>query len=162
MKLRALKHSDESLMQVLLTDIGLFTQEEIGVVNELLGVYLYQDDQKDYQFFGHEDDTGKLVSFICFGPTPMTQNTFDLYWIGTHPQCRGQGLAVKLIGHMKQAMIKAGAKLIRVETSSKELYASTQAFYDRLNFIEAARIKDFYHDGDDLITYIMAIDGQNV
>lgn len=158
MNLRALISSDESLMQTLLHDIELFTQEEIDVVNELLGVYLHQADQKDYHFFGHENEQGALVSFICFGPTPMTENTFDLYWIGTHPQMRGKGLAVKLIDHMKQAMIKAKAKLIRVETSSKELYASTQAFYDRLNFIEAARIKDFYHDGDDLITYIMKVE----
>ena len=159
MNLRALKSSDESLMQTLLHDIELFTQEEIDVVNELLGVYLHQPEQKDYHFFGHEDDKGILLSFICFGPTPMTNNTFDLYWIGTHPQVRGQGLAVKLIEHMKQSMINVKAKLIRVETSSKELYASTQAFYDRLHFKEAARIKDFYHDGDDLITYIMKVEG---
>lgn len=158
MNLRALKSSDESLMQTLLHDIELFNQEEIDVVNELLGVYLHQEDKKDYQFFGHENEHGSLVSFICFGPTPMTKNTFDLYWIGTHPQLRGKGLAVKLIDHMKKTMITAQAKLIRVETSSKELYANTQAFYDRLNFIEAARIKDFYNDNDDLITYIMRVE----
>lgn len=157
MKIIALDSSHKKQMDTLLAAITIFSSEEIDVVNELLETYLYNEKQKDYFFFATLE-AQVLSSFICFGPTPMTQNTFDLYWLGTHPDHRGKGQAFNLIQLMKDFMKERGARLIRVETSSKELYSDTQAFYDRLKFIEAARIKDFYKDEDDLITYIMNIE----
>jgi len=36
---------------------------------------------------------GKLGGYICYGPTPMTDGTYDLYWIASDPRVRGQGSA---------------------------------------------------------------------
>tara|TARA_R110000868_G_scaffold117599_4_gene312156 strand:- start:3120 stop:3599 length:480 start_codon:yes stop_codon:yes gene_type:complete len=157
MNIIPLEKCHQVAMQALLSSITIFTDDEVEVVNELLETYLFNESQKDYYFYVTREYDDTFSSFICFGPTPMTKNTFDLYWLGTHPDHRGKGLAHGLIRHMKKAMTEQGARLIRVETSSKELYAETQAFYDRLKFKEAARIKDFYQDEDDLITYIMNI-----
>ncbi len=157
MNIIALTKEHQVEMTKLLEAITIFTEDEVEVVNELLDTYLFNENQKDYLFFATREYDDSLSSFICYGPTPMTKNTFDLYWLGTHPNQRGKGLAHGLIRHMKNYMNEQKARLIRVETSSKELYAETQAFYDRLKFKEAARITDFYQDGDDLITYIMNI-----
>ena len=40
-----------------------------------------------------------------------------------------------------------------VETASKESYAATRAFYERIGYVEVARTPDFYKDGDDRVVY---------
>jgi hypothetical protein len=44
-------------------------------------------------------------------------------------------------------------KLIVVETSSLPKYEATRKFYVRNNYLEAARIRDYYGQGDDLMIY---------
>src|SRR5947207_1196024 len=39
---------------------------------------------------------GGLVGFACYGPVPMTQGTFDLYWIAVSPEARGTDVAKRL------------------------------------------------------------------
>lgn len=157
MNIKAVTLKDRQLITKLINDIDLFTASEKEVVFELLDTYLDNPKQKDYNFFATQEADGELSSFICFGPTPMTNNTYDLYWIGTHPNHRRKGLAVQLIAFMRSFMTENNAKIIRVETSGKELYGDTVSFYDRLNFIEEARIRDFYSDGDDLIIFVQRL-----
>lgn len=153
MKIIKVMKSDHEVITNLIQEIDLFTTDEKEVVFELLDIYMFNELQKDYQFFATLEDDQSFSSFICFGPTPMSSNTYDLYWIGTHPNHRRKGLAAKLIDFMKAYMLEQQAKIIRVETSSQELYGGTVSFYDSLNFNEEARIRDFYKDGDDLIIY---------
>lgn len=44
-------------------------------------------------------------------------------------------------------------RLIAIETSSKDKYAPTRHFYQRLGYLENARIRDFYRSSDDLRIY---------
>lgn len=153
MKVQAVTKQDRAAVSKLINEIDLFTLSEKEVVFELLEIYLTNSLQKDYQFFVTLEDNGDFSSFICFGPTPMTENTYDLYWIATHPAHRRKGLALALIRFMSNFMTENNAKIIRVETSGKELYGETVKFYDHLNFSEEARIRDFYADGDDLVIF---------
>jgi ribosomal protein S18 acetylase RimI-like enzyme len=50
-----------------------------------------------------------------------------------------------------------GGKIVRIETSSTELYGSAQRFYDRAGYLLSSRIADFYKDGDDLLTFIRRV-----
>lgn len=156
MKTRIVAKDDYEAMLELFKAITLFTDDERLVIKELLDTYLFNETQKDYLFYVSTSEK-QLTAFICFGPTPMTSNTFDLYWVGTHPEYRRQGLAESLINVMKDYMKSQNAKIIRVETASQDLYSQTVAFYDRLGFQAEARLKDFYRDGDDLIIYTMRL-----
>lgn len=156
MSTRIVTKNDYEAMLELFKAITLFTDDERLVIKELLETYLFNETQKDYIFYVSTSHD-QLTAFICFGPTPMTSNTFDLYWVGTHPEYRRQGLAESLITVMKDYMKSQNAKIIRVETASQDLYAQTVAFYDRLGFMAEARLKDFYRDGDDLIIYTMRL-----
>ena len=51
------------------------------------------------------------------------------------------------------------ARMIIAETSSQPKYDKARLFYERLGFMEAARIRDFYRVGDDKIIYIKACSG---
>lgn len=157
MIIKKLETSDHASFLSLLESISIFTADEKSVVIELLETYLFNPNQKDYLFYVSKEESGVLSSFICFGPTPMTTNTYDLYWIATHPEYRCQGLALKLIEQLKTSMREVNAKIIRIETSSQELYGDTVNFYQRHHFQKSAQIPDFYKDNDDLIIYTMRL-----
>lgn len=105
---------------------------------------------KDYTILV-ADREGPLVGYICYGPTPMTEGTFDLYWIASDPTVRGQGIGASLIAGMEGDLRRRNARAIRVETSATEAYGPTRGFYASMKYGEEARIRDFYKVGDDLI-----------
>ncbi len=91
------------------------------------------------------------MGYVCYGPTPMTDGTYDLYWIASDPAVRGQGVGASLISGMEGDLRRQKARLIRVETSATEAYGPTRGFYASMKYNEEARIRDFYKVGDDLI-----------
>ena len=97
------------------------------------------------------DLDGTLAGYICFGPTPMTSGTFDLYWIATDPLVRGKGAGRALVLAMEAELTRQEGRVIRVETSALEAYGPTRGFYAALKYTEEARFRDFYKPGEDLV-----------
>ncbi len=104
----------------------------------------------DYQVVVATKD-GQVVGYICYGPTPMTEGTFDLYWIASDPQVRGQGVGAALVAAMEGDIRRHNGRVIRVETSAMEAYGPTRGFYSGMKYVEECRFKDFYRQGEDLI-----------
>lgn len=104
----------------------------------------------DYQVVVATKD-GQVVGYICYGPTPMTEGTFDLYWIASDPQVRGQGVGAALVAAMEGDIRRHNGRVIRVETSAMEAYGPTRGFYSGMKYVEESRFKDFYRQGEDLI-----------
>jgi ribosomal protein S18 acetylase RimI-like enzyme len=97
----------------------------------------------------HADNA--LVGYLCYGPTPMTDGTFDLYWIASNPKYRGRGVGAALVSGMEADIRRCDGRLIRVETSAMEAYGPTRGFYQSMKYQEESRFKDFYKEGEDLI-----------
>jgi len=97
---------------------------------------------------------GRLAGYVCYGPTPMTAGTWDLYWIVTHPDARKSGVARALVERMEAELRAFGARLIRVETSRLDGYGAARAFYERLDYPVCAVLPDFYRPGDDLLVML--------
>jgi ribosomal protein S18 acetylase RimI-like enzyme len=121
----------------------------VGVAIELVDLSL-QPNNPDYKILVADRD-GTLVGYVCYGPTPMTEGTYDLYWIASDPTVRGQGIGASLISGMEADLRRIQARIIRVETSATEAYGPTRGFYASMKYTEEARIRDFYKVGDDLI-----------
>jgi ribosomal protein S18 acetylase RimI-like enzyme len=92
------------------------------------------------------------LSYACFGQTPMTDATFDLYWMITSSEHRGRGLGATLLERLEDELRARGGRTIRVETSSLEGEGGARRFYLRAGYQEVGRITDFYRPGDDLVT----------
>src|SRR5262245_52560542 len=88
--IRRLHPSDRPALGQLVSLDGLFTRAEISVALELIDAALASP-EGDYRVLAAEVD-GRILSYVCYGPTPMTVGTWDLYWVVTHPDARGQGL----------------------------------------------------------------------
>lgn len=106
----------------------------------------------DYLAIGAEVG-GALAGWICWGPTPCTVGTWDLYWMAVDPAHHGMGVGTALLAEMERRL--AGhARLIVVETAGRPDYTPTRAFYEARGYAAAARIADYYEPGDDLVVYV--------
>jgi ribosomal protein S18 acetylase RimI-like enzyme len=111
----------------------------------------------DYIALGAEVG-GVLAGWLCWGPTPCTQGTFDLYWMAVDPTAHRGGVGTALLEAMEQRL-RGAARLIVVETAGRPAYAPTRAFYEARGYRETARIPDFYASGDDLVVYTKLLAG---
>ena len=152
--------ADRAAVAGIVSRVGNFNEAEKNCALELIDVYLNDPHQQDYRVLVAEDPEGSAGAYACWGPTPLTAGTYDLYWIATDPrfQCRGLGRA--LVEDIERRVKAARGRLILIETSSKDSYAVTVEFYHRLGYREEARIRDFYDIGDDRFVFAKRLDEQ--
>ena len=153
MEIRPIMQKDRVTLQSMLVKTEVFTSEEIDVAMELIDIVLRDQHQEDYKIHCMVDDQDQPMGYICYGPTPMTQGTFDLYWIAVDPQFQGQGIGSRLLDFLEETVRDRKGRMILVDTSSIPQYEKTQKFYFRKGFQEVARVPDYYHPGNDRITF---------
>ncbi len=127
-----------------------FRPDEVAVAEELVDAGL--DGSTDYLLRVAELD-GAVVGYLCFGRTPMTRDTWDLYWIVTHAEARGRGVARALLVALEDELRAGGGGNLRIETSETEGYGAARRFYERAGYPVAATFADFYAPGDALLVY---------
>lgn len=149
--LRPVGRAQRARLERLTRTTGLFREEEVATAVELLDDSLAGDD--DYRFLGaYEAD--ELVGYACWGPTPGTRGTYDLYWIVVDPTWQGKGVGTQLLDAVEKALMADGCRLIVVETSSRPDYRATRAFYERRGYARAATLPGYYGVEDDLVIYL--------
>jgi ribosomal protein S18 acetylase RimI-like enzyme len=147
---RPLTPADRAPLAALLGRIPQFKPDEVEVALELIDSFL-SDPTSGYVCLVAHD--AAMLGYICFGPTPMTASTWDLYWIAVAPEQQGRGIGRALYEAFVAHIRAHGGRQIRIETSSKESYAATGGFYERLGFSVDGRLRDFYAEGDDLLVF---------
>jgi ribosomal protein S18 acetylase RimI-like enzyme len=91
--------------------------------------------------------------YACFGPHPLTEGTYDLYWIGVSPAIQGHGVGHALMVQVETEVRSRGGRLLLIETSSTAPYTAARRLYDSCGFGLEAKIHDFYAPGDDLLIF---------
>jgi len=151
-KIRPTKREDRDHIINILRRTSNFTDEEIKVAVELLDSYFANSLDSGYWTYTAELD--KVVGYICYGPTPMTSGTFDIYWIAVDPIVQGKHIGTKLLSFAEEDIVRHNGRLITIYTSSQERYGNTKAFYSRRGYREGCRVRDYYKPGDDLVIYV--------
>jgi ribosomal protein S18 acetylase RimI-like enzyme len=106
-----------------------------------------------YSFLGAFTPDDELVGYACYGPTPDTDRTFDLYWIAVDPGAQRGGSGTQLLTEVERRLRGENARMLIVETSSRSEYAPTRHFYEKRGYAEAARVREFYAPLDDRIIF---------
>jgi ribosomal protein S18 acetylase RimI-like enzyme len=150
--IRAMRAEDREAVLGLLRETAVFSEEEIGVARELIDIWLDKP-QKDYIIYTALCGGG-VAGYVCFGPTPATGATWDIYWIAVTPALHGRGFGRRLLSFAENEIIRLGGGLIIIETSSTPRYSRTRDFYGKNGYLIEARIRDFYHPGDDRLIYV--------
>jgi len=151
--IRRIRTEDREPIRILLEETGVFTHDEVTVALELIDTVLHVSDQRDYTICAAENDRGEVTGYYCIGPTPLTESTYDLYWIAVKPASHKTGIGKQLLQHAEEMIRGDGGSLVIAETSSQPKYDGTRNFYLRNAYQEIARIRNYYKPEDDLVIY---------
>jgi D-alanine-D-alanine ligase len=155
-RLRHLSAADRHRIEEITRAVALFREEEIGVALEVFDEAVRVGTAAGpYTALGAELD-GILAGWICWGPTPCTLGTYDLYWMAVDPTLQGSGIGTALLVEMERRLAGV-ARLVIVETAGRPDYAPTRAFYEARGYRAAALIPDFYAPGDDQVVYVRSL-----
>jgi ribosomal protein S18 acetylase RimI-like enzyme len=132
---------------------GFFTDAEVGVAEELMDAYLGKPDQKDYHVVVVENDEKGVAGYMTWGPTPLAEDAYDLYWMAVSPAEQGRGRGKELVRWLEAEVRRRDGRVVIIETSSQPKYHGTRQFYIDLGYKEVARVPDFYRAGDDRVIY---------
>ncbi len=155
--IRPIRAEDREAVRALIAGTGAFKPHEVEVAMELVDAALSQPDQKDYLPFVLVEEDGTVVSYACFGKNEMTAATFDLYWLATRADRMGKGYGRRIVAFVEEEVRRRGGRLLVIETSSKESYGDTRAFYEKIGCILAAQLPDYYDRGDDKLIYLKSL-----
>jgi len=139
---------DKPALMALLRSLPEFKPAEVVVAEEVIDSYLADPHGSGYHVFVAEADSA-IAGYICYGPTPLTEGTWDIYWMAVSAEKQGKGVGGALLAYAEDKIREAGGRLIIIETSSQPEYEKTRRFHLSHGYEVIARISDFYAPGDD-------------
>ncbi len=151
--LRPLSAADRRRIEEITRAVRVFRDDEVPVALEVFDGAVAGS--PDYTALGAALDQ-RLVGWICWGPTPCTLGTYDLYWMAVDPAAQSAGIGTALLREM-EGRLAGSARLIVVETAGRPDYRPTRAFYEARGYRKASVIPDFYAPGDDQVVYVKTL-----
>jgi GNAT superfamily N-acetyltransferase len=155
-RLRHLTAADRGRIEEITRAVGRFRDDEIVVALEVFDAAV-RPIPDSYQVLGAELES-RLVGWICWGPTPCTLGTYDLYWMAVDTEMQGAGIGTALLQEMERRL-KGVARLIVIDTAGRPDYSATRAFYQARGYSPVATVPDFYAPGDDQVVFVKRVSG---
>ena len=151
-KIRPMIDEDKAEVMKVLLATPEFTISEIEVAEELIDSYLEYGTSSGYHILVAEVAL-KLAGYICYGPTPLTDGAWDIYWLAVAPGSQRQGIGCTLLASAEDSIRETYGRLILIETSSRAEYERIRLFYGSQDYEIISRIPDFYAPNDDKIVF---------
>jgi ribosomal protein S18 acetylase RimI-like enzyme len=153
--IRQLEPNDRPFIEKMVILTGKFNDVEVATALELVDDALAQGEESGYFFAILEYGKRPRVvqGYACYGPVPLTQGVYDLYWIVVDPASQGKGVGSHLLEYVETDVLRRGGRMLLIETSSQESYGATIRFYKKAGYKLVARIKNFYRIGDDKLVF---------
>ncbi|HSJ75796.1 MAG TPA: N-acetyltransferase [Gemmatimonadales bacterium] len=155
--LRDLTPADRDRVEAITRSVRLFREDEVPIALEVFDEAVGGRPGNTYTVLGAELDGG-LCGWICWGPTPCTLGTYDLYWMAVDPEAQGTGIGTALLLEMERRLAGV-ARLIVIETAGRRDYSATRAFYQVRGYTPVSIIPDFYAPGDDQVMFVKKVSG---
>ena len=147
-RIRPMTAGDKPAVMRIVRATSEFTPGEVIVAEEVIDSYLGNRAGSGYYVLVAEVDS-VVVGYICYGPTPLTDGTWDLYWEAVTQEKQGLGIGGTLMKCAEARIREANGRLALIETSSKPDYEKTRCFHRSQGYEEICRVPDFYAVGDD-------------
>jgi len=166
MRTRFPSPADRARLTEIIAQGAGFRPEEVSCALELLDAALARADGNTYEALvavdgrsasGVGEAEGIPLAYACFGHTPMTESTFDLYWLVVAADARGRGIGASLLQAVEDLLRGRGIARLRIETSSLEGKGGAARFYAKCGYQRVGTVVDFYRPGDDLLTFVKVL-----
>jgi ribosomal protein S18 acetylase RimI-like enzyme len=148
--------ADTAVVMDIILRTKFFRADEEPIAQEVLEDASAADADGSYQSYVIEAH-GRVACWVCFGLTPCTLGTFDIYWIAVDPQIQHSGFGSALLTFAEKQIAAQNGRLMIIETSGSELYRPTQQFYEKNGYRLAACVDDFYAPGDPKLIFTKAV-----
>ena len=89
-RIRPMLKRDKPALMALLRATPEFKPAEVVVAEEVIDSYLADPAGSGYNTLVAEADS-VITGYICYGPTPLTEGTWDIYWMAVAAGEAGQG-----------------------------------------------------------------------
>ncbi len=146
--IRPMLPEDKAPLMEILRYTTEFKPSEVVVAEEVIDSYLRDPYDSGYYVLIAEV-ASSVAGYICYGPTPLTEGTWDIYWQAVAQEKRGHRIGLALTDAAEEEIGRTRGRLIIIETSSTEAYEKTLNFHRGRGYEIIARIADFYSPGDD-------------
>lgn len=147
-KIRLVEKKDINSIKEVLDSIDLFPSEYL---ESMISDY-FTNPETEEVWFTYTIDENPIAIGYCV-PEKLTDRTYNLLAIGVKKELQGQGIGKLMMEFIEKYLKENKKRILIVDTSSDEIYNSTREFYKKFNYIEISRIKDFWKDGEDKITF---------
>src|SRR6202521_345491 len=154
--IRPLVAADRSGVFRILESAGNFTPEEVATALELIDEWLELGEHSGYLTYVLEsigEESAEVLGYVSFGPTPLTESTYDLYWIAVDKSKHRGGVGKKLLKFTEDEIVRRGGQMLLIETSSQETYGEPLQFYERTGYELVGKIPEYYKPGDDKLIF---------
>jgi len=161
--IRPMAAADRGGVFRILENAGNFTPEEVATALELIDEWLELGEHSGYLTYVMEsvsEGDSEVLGYACFGPTPLTESTYDLYWIAVDKSKHRGGVGKRLLKFAEDEITRRGGKMLLVETSSQETYDGTIQFYEKTGYELVGKIKEYYKPGDDKLIFAKRLEAQ--
>jgi ribosomal protein S18 acetylase RimI-like enzyme len=154
--IRPLVAADRSGVLRILRNAGNFTPDEVAIALELIDEWLELGEHSGYLSYvleARDGGSSEVLGYVTFGPTPLTESTFDLYWIAVDKSKHRGGVGKRMLKFTEEEIVRRGGKMLLIETSSQETYDGTIQFYERTGYELVGKIPEYYKAGDDKLIF---------
>ncbi len=134
-------------------ETGAFNPTEVAVVREMIDAYFHPEPRDDHTFVVSRNGSNSVVGFACYGPTPMTDRIWDLYWICVDRAHQKNGIGGGLLRRVEEEVCRHGARAIYLETSDSDTYQPAREFYEGNGYERLTVIDEFYAPGEGKVIY---------
>ncbi|WP_425987277.1 GNAT family N-acetyltransferase [Brevundimonas sp. TWP2-3-2] len=146
--IRPLSAGDLTAAKDVINTTGLFPGE---MLDEMAAPFLTGMASNDLWFVAL--DTQVVVGLVYCSQERMTDGTWNLLLIAVRESEQGQGVGSRLTRHLEQTLSQRNGRVLIVETSGLPDFDRTRAVYKRLDYVEVARIPEFYTAGEDKVVF---------
>ncbi|WP_108811786.1 GNAT family N-acetyltransferase [Sphingorhabdus sp. Alg231-15] len=149
--IRAVEPDDIPALKRIIDATDMFPSE---MLDDMIAGYFSTGGSEEI-WLTYNDNGAKAVAYCR--PEEMTDRTWNLLLIAVDPDRQGEGIGAALMSHIEDHLAAHGQRVLIVETSGTDALARTREFYRLCQYDQESRIRDFYADGDDKITFWKAL-----
>src|SRR5256885_12338070 len=154
--IRPMVAADRSGVFRILESAGNFTPEEVATALELIDEWLELGEHSGYLTYVMEsqsEGSSEVLGYVCFGSTPLTESTYDLYWIAVDKSKHRGGVGKKLLKFAEEEIVRRGGQVLFGETSSQGAYGGAIQFFEKTGYELVGKIKEYYKPGDGKVSF---------
>lgn len=159
MNIETPRREDAPSIERVARNTGVFSPDEIRIVGEMLDEFFDPEPRDDHTFVIYRNGNPNAVAgFACYGPTPLTDRVWDLYWLCVDRAEQRHGIGTELLVKIEQDLCAHNARAIYLETSDSAAYAAAREFYEQHGYERLAHFDSFYAPGDGKVIYRKVFD----